>query len=67
MKIVRLFDIHWDKNSEPPKERVIITNDNWKPEDAAVLLLKEFNCQAVMCSCEVLDKGQFGKIRDGGN
>jgi hypothetical protein len=20
MKIVRLFDIHWDKNSEPPKE-----------------------------------------------
>jgi hypothetical protein len=21
MKIVRLFDIHWDKNSEPPKER----------------------------------------------
>jgi hypothetical protein len=40
MKFVRLFDIHWDKNSDPPKEHVIITNDNWKPEDAAVLLLK---------------------------
>ena len=63
MKIVRLFDIHWDKNSEPPKERVIIANDDWRPQDAAVLLLKEFKCQAVMCSCEVLDKGQFSRCR----
>ena len=45
MKIVRLFDIHWDKNSEPPKERVIIANDDWRPQDAAVLLLKEFKCR----------------------
>jgi len=68
MKIVRLFDIHWDNEVTGfPNECIVIADDNWKPQDAAIPLIEEFDCQAVMCSCEVLGKGQFSKTRDVGD
>ena len=55
MKIVRLFDIYWDnKDAGLPNECIVIADNDWKPKDAALPLIEKYDCQAVMCSCEVL-------------
>jgi len=71
MKIVRLFDIHWDnKDAGFPNECIVITDNDWKPEDAAIPLIEQYDCQAVMCSCQVLDNPKLSEsgfeLEDGG-
>ena len=47
MKIVRLFDIHWDTDDEKPgdlglpKEHIAVVDDDWNPEEEAADLLSD--------------------------
>jgi hypothetical protein len=71
MKVVRLFDIHWDnEDAGLPNEHIVIVDDDWKPQDAAIPLIEEFDCQAVICSFKVLNNPKLSEsgfeLEDGG-
>ncbi len=60
MKIVRLFNIQWDTDSEDeaglPPEHIAVVDDDWNPEDdAADLLSDNYGFCVNGCSFKVLD------------
>ena len=77
MRIVRLFDIHWDTDGEDPNElglpteNIVVVEDNWNPEeDAADLLSDEYGFCVEGCSFKVLDNPKLSEngleLDDGG-
>ena len=77
MKVVRLYDIHWDTDGESadelglPSDIIAIVDDDWTPEDdAANLLADQYGFCVSGCAFKVLTQPKLTEagfeLDDGG-